>query len=527
MITPVNSSDSTIATHLATVAQDLYKSFAEYDATGIIARIVKNSTAIDYVFATEGLTPVRKATALSKLVFEDDCIDTGHPHYNDEKDLNWSTACRLPASCFVKTKNPIEVAVAVKIVTLTGIKFAVRATGRNPNPGFGSIDDTGICIDLSQLRTLELDSDQKVAHVGSGNKIGDVQKFMDSYDVGVVTGVNNSVGATGATLGGGFGAANAYTGLACDNVKNYEVVLSDSTIINANAEEHSDLFQCLKGGGNNFGIVTRLDLWTVPVHNLWYHFFDLSIDISREFLAALAEVQNRIETDPKASFIAIASGDVWHITLHYVGHSDVIPWPFEPLMKFERLDTFFHIPPTNGTVYSYNTAMTPKQPHIGRQPCSVTTKVDAQLYYDIFEHWTRVFPKGKGTGLDLCIKPFNTSSVTSGRAHGTENILGNVPMAQTWWSVLAQWTNPADKDELYDILESMREFMVNQAKATDNFLPYNFMNDSGYMQDIPASYGAKNLAKMKAVSQKYDVKQVFQRLQNGGFKVSKAAVRDH
>jgi hypothetical protein len=68
---------------------------------------------------------------------------------------------------------------------------------------------------------------------------------------------------------------------------------------------------------------------------------------------------------PKGSFIAIASGKVWHVTLHYDGHSDMIPWCFASITKFAPMDTFFFIPPTNGTVYSYNKEMTPKQPHIG------------------------------------------------------------------------------------------------------------------------------------------------------------------
>jgi hypothetical protein len=92
--------------------------------------------------------------------------------------------------------------------------------------------------------------------------------------------------------------------------------------------------------------------------------------------------------------------------------------------------------------------------------------------------------------------------------------------------LLAQWDNPDDWDELYSNLEGLVDYMVHRAKSTDHLLPYTFMNDGGWMQDVPASYGARSIATMRAVSRKYDTKQVFQKLQIGGWKVSKADVKN-
>ncbi|KAK2750066.1 hypothetical protein FQN57_004558 [Myotisia sp. PD_48] len=509
------------AAALLALAKDLSTTYPQYSVSEAVSQIEQNTAAIDLVLETVGLTKAEQARAIAKLVFNEACIDPGHPKYNEAKEINWSTSCCLPAACYVKPSNTSEVAIVLKIVTLTGSKFAVRSAGNNPNPTFGSVDSSGIVIDVSGMKTLQLSDDQKVLHVGTGNKIGEVQKYMDDYEVGVVTGVNNRVGLSGAAVGGGFPVVSGVTGLVCDNIKNYEVVLSDSRIVNANLEENADLFQVLKGGGNNFGILTRLDLHTIPVHHIWYHFFDVDLDLSHEFLTSLVKVQENLEKDPKGSFIAIASGNVWHVTLHYEGKSDVVPEVFQPLMHLRNVSTFFHIPPTNGTVYSYNECMTPKQPHIGRQPCAVTTRLDAQLYIDIFEHWKKVFPKAPGTGLDLCIKPFTSHSARLSTKNGP-NILNNEPVAQSWWSVLAQWDNEKDREDVHNILESIVDYMNNQALATDNLLSYRFMNDSGHMQNVIGSYGEKSVAKMKAASRKYDVDQVFQKLQNGGWSVSKA-----
>lgn len=67
-------------------------------------------------------------------------------------------------------------------------------------------------------------------------------------------------------------------GFTCDNVKNYEIVLASGQIINANKDEHSDLLVALRGGGNNFGVVTRVDIRTFEQGKMWGGgiFYDIS-----------------------------------------------------------------------------------------------------------------------------------------------------------------------------------------------------------------------------------------------------------
>ncbi|TVY85956.1 putative FAD-linked oxidoreductase, partial [Lachnellula willkommii] len=69
----------------------------------------------------------------------------------------------------------------------------------------------------------------------------------------------------GLTLGGGLSFLSAQYGLVCDNVVNYEVVLANASIVNANASCNSDLFFALKGGGNQFGIITSFTMKTYPI----------------------------------------------------------------------------------------------------------------------------------------------------------------------------------------------------------------------------------------------------------------------
>lgn len=71
------------------------------------------------------------------------------------------------------------------------------------------------------------------------------------------------------TLGGGISFFSGRYGWACDGVKNYELVTADSRILQVNETSHPDLYFALRGGGNNFGIVTRLDLDTFPQGPIW------------------------------------------------------------------------------------------------------------------------------------------------------------------------------------------------------------------------------------------------------------------
>ncbi len=84
-------------------------------------------------------------------------------------------------------------------------------------------------------------------------------------------------------------------GLACDNVKNFEVVLANSTVIEANAASNPELFFALKGGGPNYG---KLDLPSAA---------NDSIDtISQESLPALTCTRCRF-TKSGTSLISITS----------------------------------------------------------------------------------------------------------------------------------------------------------------------------------------------------------------------------
>ena len=130
-----------------------------------------------------------------------------------------------------------------------------------------------------------------------------------------------------------------------------QVVLADGTIVNANADENSDLFWSLKGGGPNFGIVTRYDFYTVPAYDLWYAAYLYSSDQALELLDAMAQWQRGGASDLRSSVIFSIGLDSALVLMTYAAHAKTTA-VFAPFNRIEPLS--IAIIPTNGTVRSLN-----------------------------------------------------------------------------------------------------------------------------------------------------------------------------
>ncbi|KAL8695588.1 MAG: hypothetical protein Q9224_003321 [Gallowayella concinna] len=106
---------------------------------------------------------------------------------------------------------------------------------------------------MSLFKGVQYDAANSVAKVGAGQRWGDVYKQLDAYNVTVVGGRVLDVGVGGLILGCGLSYLSDLHGLACDNVVNFEVVLANGSVVDANVKSNPELWWALKGGGNNFG----------------------------------------------------------------------------------------------------------------------------------------------------------------------------------------------------------------------------------------------------------------------------------
>lgn len=115
------------------------------------------------------------------------------------------------------------------------------------------------------------------------------------------------VGVGGLLLGGGFSLYLYRNGVACDSIRRVEVVLANGTILETSAEEHPDLFLALKGGGDNFGIVTRYDLQTFDTKLIWQLSKSYPESAGAPFIGALKRWTDGLEDYPHGSAIVFWS----------------------------------------------------------------------------------------------------------------------------------------------------------------------------------------------------------------------------
>jgi FAD/FMN-containing dehydrogenase len=137
----------------------------------------------------------------------------------------------------------------------TGLPISVRGGGHNV-AGLALVD-AGIVIDNSFLRDVIIDPVSRIATVGPGALWADFDAAAQIYGLACPGGIVSDTGVAGLTLGGGIGWLNVMYGLACDALLSGDVILADGTSIEASEVVNEDLFWCLRGGGGNFGLVTR------------------------------------------------------------------------------------------------------------------------------------------------------------------------------------------------------------------------------------------------------------------------------
>jgi FAD/FMN-containing dehydrogenase len=125
--------------------------------------------------------------------------------------------------------------------------------------------DGGMQIDLSHIRGARVDPKTRTAFVEGGSHLGDLDHESMAQGLVTTAGTVSHTGVGGLTLGGGFGRVGRRFGLAVDNVTGVDIVTADGQLRHASADENSDLYWGVRGGGGNFGVVTSFEFALHPM----------------------------------------------------------------------------------------------------------------------------------------------------------------------------------------------------------------------------------------------------------------------
>ncbi|KAM0714996.1 hypothetical protein Q7P37_009461 [Cladosporium fusiforme] len=424
---------------------------------------------------------------------------------------SWTKATQRTPYCFVVPSTTDEVSRTLAALGSAGNgagdwHVAIRSGGHGSDRQ-NSVTD-GVIIDLSYLNAITYNPETKVASI---------------------------VGVGRLTLGGGVGWTTPRTGFACDNVINYEVVLANGEIINANASDHPDLWRALKGGSSNFGIVTKFDIDTFPASNITLERRTIGPDHTDEFRDAIvdyADLDQSYAENAMVSVISYMPGAGITMTITEVNTvNDVNTTAFD---KFDRIPA---LATTGKKSYTLPDAAAVDAPELDKSQESlnvgagaVTIANDRRVVRYLFDQHVELIASlnatiGGNFTTMIEMQPLPTYFADIGVQKGG-NMLGldKDPRNKLYFALAATLTSPECFDQQPQVLLQVLG-AVEKVKAYAKLIgadeDFVYLPYAKALQDPLGGYGADNVRHIKEVAARYDPTRFFQRMVPGGFKIDR------
>ena len=173
----------------------------------------------------------------------------------DEAVRLWNSMVRGTPALVVQPVSAEDVAAAVNFAREHGLRLSVKGGGHNI--AGTAVADGGVMLDMSRMRTVTVDPVARLARVDAGCRLAEVDRATQQHGLATVLGFVSRTGVAGLTLGGGLGYLTRRFGWTVDNLEELELVTADGRLRRASRAENAELFWAVRGGGGNFGVVTR------------------------------------------------------------------------------------------------------------------------------------------------------------------------------------------------------------------------------------------------------------------------------
>ena len=427
-------------------------------------------------------------------------IQDGDADYESARRI-WNASIDKRPGLIVRCSGLADVITAVRFARDHGLLVAIRGGGHNV--GGRSLCDGGVVIDLSRMKGIHVDPATRRALVQPGVLLGELDRETHVFGLAVPTGVVSKTGVAGLTLGGGVGWLARKYGLTCDNVLSFELVTAEGEVLRATADEHSDLFWALRGGGGNFGVVTSFEYRLHPVSQvlggLIIHPRDQATDLLKFYrsfttsapdeLAAYAALMHTPDGLPVVAIAAcysgaLAEGERLLAPLRSFGTpivDAVQPMPF-PVMQ-----TLFDAAVPDGNQNYWKSTFL-------RDLSDEAIQVIVGYANRATSPMTAVLVEQYGGAASRVAK----GDTAFAQRHGEYDL-----------GILTQWANPAESTRHIEWTRDFADAMV-PFRSGDYLL--NFLGDETE-DTIKASFGS-NYARLVEVKRKYDPANFFRVNQN-------------
>jgi len=215
----------------------------------------------------------------------------------DTARLAWNLAVEQYPEVIVMAESASDVAEAVRFARRENLAVAVQATGH----GVIREADDAVLIVTAHMTGVSVDVEAKTAKISAGAKWGNVLPLAQAAGLAPLLGSSSDVGAVGYTLGGGMGWIGRKYGLAADTVISFEIVTAEGEISHVSKDEHSDLFNGLRGGGASYALITAMEVRLFPVTQVYGGYIMYPANMAREVMTRYRDWAETLPEDITSS----------------------------------------------------------------------------------------------------------------------------------------------------------------------------------------------------------------------------------
>jgi FAD/FMN-containing dehydrogenase len=433
--------------------------------------------------ALAGLQALSKNLKGRVLVEGNDDYDAARKVWNGMID-------RKPAA-IAQCLDSDDVITVVKFARQNALLVSVRGGGHNI--AGNAVCEGGLMIDLSRMKSIHVYPSTKTATSEPGVLWREFDAATQRHGLGTTGGTVSDTGIAGLTLGGGIGWLMSKYGTTCDNVLSVEMVTADGNLLKVDKDNNPDLFWAIRGGGGNFGIVTKFEFQLHPVApTIMAGMILYPMDQAKQVMQHYRDYTRKAPDELMAYSGFIVTPDGLPVTF-------VLPAWTGPIEEAER-----HLEPLR----SFGS---PIADLIGEIPyLSLQSILDAAAPPGIRRYWkSAYFTELTDELLDICIRnvatrPSPLTPILFFHIRGAATRIDPSATAfvhrQDQWDsdIISQWTDPADDEKNISWTKSFWKEIEPLTKGV-----YVNHLDADDTARVKNAYG-KNLQRLREVKRKYD-----------------------